>query len=297
MELTSVEVESVKSLWLPMQETLILPVGDIQLDPYVPGKPRWSDVKRLKDYIAWGVDHNAYYIGMGDYVDVMSPSNRDKYKSAGFYDSVQDALEAKAVEVQEELHDILSPTRGRWLGLLEGHHFFPHDDGSTTDTRLAAFLGTSFLGTSAMVEVKFEPLEKHAPPAFTIWAHHGRAGGKLLATPLNQLESIMKSFEADVYLVGHHHKKVAGKYPLVKAKFGAKGGKPTLVHRNRILASTGSYLKGYQEYSRRDGRAQGGYVEKGMMNPVALGGIVLIARPRYEDTKSWTASVDLDVLL
>ena len=296
MELQSVEVEAVRSLWLPMQETLILPIGDIQLDPVVKDKPRACDIKRLKKYVEWGVAHGGYFLGMGDYVDVMSPSNRERYKSAGFYDSVQDALESKAEEVEDELRDILAPTRGRWLGLLEGHHFFPHSDGSTTDTRLANYLGTSFLGTSAMVEVKFEAAGKHAAPSFVIWAHHGRAGGKLLATPLNQLEGVMKSFEADVYLVGHHHKKVAGKYPLVKTEFATRGNKHHLVHKNRILACTGSYLKGYQEYSQREGRAQGGYVEAGMMNPVALGGIVLVARPRYEDHHR-VATVDLDVVL
>lgn len=296
MELQSIEVEAVRSLWLPSKEALVLPIGDIQLDPEVRGKPRWSDVKRLKQHIQWGIDHDAYYVGMGDYVDVMSPSNRDKYQSAGFYDSVQDALESKAQEVEDELFDILAPTRGRWLGLLEGHHFFPHDDGSTTDTRLAGYLGCPFLGTSAMVEIKFEAKGRHAAPSFVIWAHHGRAGGRLLSTPINQLEGVMKSFDADVYLVGHHHKKVAGKYPLVKAQFANKGGSHHLVHKNRILACTGSFLKGYQEYSARGGRAQGGYVEKGMMNPVALGGVVISARPRYEDDNR-IATVDLDVTL
>lgn len=280
-----------------MEETFILPVGDVQLDPVVKDKPRNADVKRFKNYIQWGIDHNAYFIGMGDYVDVMSPSNREKYQSSGFYDTVQDALEAKAEETEEELLDILLPTKGRWLGLLEGHHFFPHADGTTTDTRLAAELDCAFLGTSAMVEVRFQPKGKHASPSFTIWAHHGRAGGRLLSTPINQLENVMKSFDADVYLVGHHHKKVAGKYPLVKAQFAEKGGKKHhLVHKNRILACTGSFLKGYQESSTRQGRAQGGYVEKGMMNPVALGGVVLAARPRYEDSAR-VATVDLDIIL
>lgn len=267
----------------------------MQLDPKVKGKERAADFDKFKRHIQWGLDHGAVFIGMGDYVDVMSPTNREKYKQAGFYDSVQDAMESKATEVEDELMEVLEPTKGRWLGLLEGHHYFPHDDGTTTDTRLAQFLGTSYLGTCAMVQVKFEPEGKHAAPSFTIWAHHGHSGGKLLSTPLNQLESVLKSFDADVYLVGHHHKKVAGKYPFLKAEFGNHGGKPKLVHRNRILACTGSFLKGYQEGSQREGRAQGSYVEKGMMNPVALGGIAIWARPRYD--REGYGSVDLDVSL
>lgn len=272
-----------------------MPVGDLQLDPKLKGKERSADVERFKRHIQWGVDHGAYYLGMGDYVDVMSPSNREAWKAARLYDSVQDAMEKAATEVEDELYDILAPTRGRWLGLLEGHHFFPHEDGTTTDTRLAQFLGTPFLGTCALVQVKFKPEGKHKPPSFTIWAHHGRAGGKLLATPINQLESVLKSFEADVYLVGHHHKKVAGKYPVLKAEFPERGGKARLVHKNRILACTGSFLRGYMEGSQREGRARGGYVEAGMLNPVALGGVVIYARPKYNH--DGYAEVDLDVSL
>lgn len=295
MELSSIEVEAVRSLWLPNQESLIMPIGDLQLDPNIPGRERAADVERFKRHIQWGVDHGAYYIGMGDYIDTISPTNRDKLKAAGFYDSFMDMAEKGANELEDELQEILAPTRGRWLGLLEGHHFYPHDDGTTTDTRLAAYLGCPFLGTSAMVQVKFKPENRHAAPNFTIWAHHGRAGGGLLGTPLNQLEKVLKSFDADVYLVGHHHKKVAGKYPIIKAEFGERGGKPKLVHKNRILACTGSFLKGYLQDSRREGRARGGYVEAGMMNPVALGGVVIWARPHYDH--DGYASVDLDVSL
>ncbi len=295
MEISSNEIEAVRSLWLPMEEALIMPIGDLQLDPKVKGRERAADFDRFKRHIQWGVDHGAYFLGMGDYIDTISPSNREKFASAGFYDSFVDMAEKGADDLFDELAEVLEPTKGRWLGLLEGHHFFPYQDGTTTDTRLAQFLGTQFLGTSAMVQVKFKPQGKHKPPSFTIWAHHGRAGGRLLATPLNQLENILKSFTADVFLVGHHHKKVAGKYPVLEAQFAERSGKHKLVHKNRILACTGSFLKGYLQDSVREGRAQGGYVEKGMMNPVALGGVVLYARPKYDN--DGYAEVDLDVSL
>jgi hypothetical protein len=37
-----------------------------------------------------------------------------------------DALDAKAEELEERLMELLKPTVGRWLGLLEGHHYHPH---------------------------------------------------------------------------------------------------------------------------------------------------------------------------
>lgn len=295
MELSSTEVEAVRSLTLPMQESLIIPLGDIQLDPKRNGQERTTDISRLKKMIEWGVEHNAYWLGMGDMADSMSPSNREKLKQAAFYDSVVDSLEAKADETEEELKEMLAPTRGRWLGMLEGHHYHPHEDGTTTDTRLAAYVGCPFLGTSAMVQVKFKAEGKHKPPSFVIWAHHGRGGGGALAAPISQLVKVTETFDADVYLIGHHHKKQAAKIPVIKAEFPERGGKPRLVHKNRIVACTGSYLKAYMEGSKRENRARGGYVEQAMMNPVALGSVVIWARPRYNH--DGYAEVDLDVSL
>lgn len=278
---------------LPLEEAIIMPIGDIQLDPVLRDRPRTCDIDRLQRHIAWGVDHGAYFIGMGDYVDVASPSNRDAIKRAAIYDNVRDALEEMAYKAQDEIQAILEPTRGRWLGLLEGHHYWEFESGQTTDTKLAEFLGCPHLGTTTLVEVKFEPNGHKRAPRFQIWAHHGRNGGKLLATPLNQLESVLKSFDADVYLVGHHHKQVAGKYQRLRAEFG-RDGRGRLESKNVILASTGSFLKGYMQGTRRGNIPRGGYVEQGMMNPVALGGVVIYARPKYKDGY---AEIDLDITL
>lgn len=292
MELNSVSVDTLKSRVLPeLDEIVLCPMGDIQLDPKLRGRERSCDIDRLKRHVDWAVENNAYYIGMGDYVDVASPSNRDAIKRANFYDNVQDAMEEMAEQTDEELREILKPTVGRWLGLLEGHHYFQYEDGTTTDTRLAQFLKCPHLGTTSMVEVKF-PVKGHkAQPSFVVWAHHGLGGGSTLGRPLNQLENVLKTFDADVYLVGHHHKKVIGKYARLHAEFG-RNGEHRLVHKNVVLAGTGSYLKGYMQGSRRGNVPRGSYVEQGMMNPVALGGIVVRARPRYEGGYS---SVDLEV--
>src|SRR3990167_1464911 len=123
MELSAVEYLTRRPL--PWEDTVLMPLGDIQLQ-----EDRGAvDVKRLKETVQWGVDHNAWWIGMGDYIDMESPSNRRALQNSGVYDAVLDALDAKAEELEDELKDILKPTVGRWVGLLEGHHFHPHQDG------------------------------------------------------------------------------------------------------------------------------------------------------------------------
>ena len=217
---------------------------------------------------------------MGDFIDMESPSNRKKLRESGFYDSVVDAIDAKAEELEEELQKILKPTVGRWLGLLEGHHYHIHQDGTTSDQRFASFLKAPFLGTCAYINLTFKPNNKsHGRPKVLIWAHHGRSGGKLISSPLNQLEHVVRGFDADIYLLGHHHKAVAGKLARMYAQFNTTVG--YLKNKEMIIACTGSFLKGFVEGVKRDGRPGGLYPEAAMMNPLALGVIKLWIRPTY----------------
>ena len=274
MELSS--VEHLTSKPLPWKEVLIIPIGDIQLQQ----QRDVVDLERLKEVIAYGVKNDAWYIGMGDFIDMESPSNRKKLRESGFYDSVVDAIDAKAEELEEELQKILKPTVGKWLGLLEGHHYHVHQDGTTTDQRMANFLKAPFLGTCAYINLTFKPNNKsHARPKCLIWAHHGRSGGKLLSSPLNQLEHVVRGFDGDIYLIGHHHKSVAGKLARMYAQFNTTVG--YLKNKEMIIACTGSFLKGFMEGAKRDGRPGGLYPEAAMMNPLALGVIKLGIRPTY----------------
>ena len=275
MELSSVEHLTNKPL--PWKETLIIPIGDIQLQQ----QRDVVDLDRLKEVVAYGVKNNAWYIGMGDFIDMESPSNRRKLRESGFYDSVVDALDAKAEELEEEIQKILKPTVGRWLGLLEGHHYHVHQDGTTTDQHMANFLKAPFLGTCAYINLTFKPNNASAAKSkVLIWAHHGRSGGKLLSSPLNQLEHVVKGFDADIYLLGHHHKAVAGKVARMYAQFNTKVG--YLKNKEMIIACTGSFLKGFMEGAKRDGRPGGLYPEAAMMNPLALGVIKLWIRQTYK---------------
>jgi len=275
MELSS--VEHLTSKPLPWKEVLVIPIGDIQLQQ----QRDVVDLERLKEVIAYGVKNDAWYIGMGDFIDMESPSNRKKLRESGFYDSVVDAIDAKAEELEEELQKILKPTVGRFLGLLEGHHFHIHQDGTTTDQRMASFLKAPFLGTCAYINLTFKPNNKsHARPKVLIWAHHGRSGGKLLSSPLNQLEHVVRGFDADIYLIGHHHKAVAGKLARMYAQFNTTVG--YLKNKEMIIACTGSFLKGFMDGVKRDGRPGGLYPEAAMMNPLALGVIKLWIRPTYK---------------
>ena len=295
MEAISVKLDTRPSLLLPgRQESIVIPLGDIQLDPPRKGQPRRAHLRRLTETIEWGVANGAYFIGMGDYVDVMSPSNRAVIRSARLYDTVRDTLDQQAEETQEELHELLAATRGRWLGLVEGHHFYPYDDGDTTDTRLAAYLGCPFLGTSATIVARQEVEGHRRQPVFKFDVWHGEGSGQTAAAPLNRLERRVGEREADVYLMGHYHRRAAVPKPRLDTIGGERGGTPEVVHRDRWLVSTGSFMRAYLQGSRGEGRAQGSYVEKAGLPPAGLGAMAVFIRPRIQG--EGYVMVDISVL-
>lgn len=300
MELVTAPVEVQRSLTLPLDETLIMPISDVQFGSAA------CDVDRFQRHVEWGVKNKVYFIGIGDYVDYASPSNRRRLRSLiaaeELYDITENTLDDAAQDHLERFQEILKPTRGRWLGLTRGHHYWEYADGTTSDMRLAGFLGCPFLGDCAIVNVKFidpDRLERghRKPPEMNIWAHHGRGNGTLQSAPLNKLERMANFWEdVDVFLLAHHHKKVTAKLQRIRPIF-LPSGKHKLVHRNIIIAGTGGFLKGYMAGSTDGkGRPSGTYVERGMMTPVALGGVVIWARPRYEGHAMWP-TVDIDVSL
>ena len=263
---------------MPNETVTLMPIGDAQVGVEA------ADLKRLKSHMEWGFHtKHALFLGMGDYVDMASPSNRRTLKAAGLYDTVTAALQVKA---QEDIKTFLQHTlysKGAWLGLLQGHHYMDMADGTTSDMKIAEALRAPFLGDAAIVRIIFD---KHKdvdglPLKADIWCHHGRGGGVGAAAPISLLEKTARGFDADIYLMGHQHKKVATP---IDEMFWSRDGR--MLHRTKLLACTGSFLKGYLANSMSEGRAGGTYVEKGMMTPVSLGGIVIelgVVKEEYGD--------------
>lgn len=295
MEAVSVALDTQPSIVYPgKQETILIPLGDIQLGPALRGQSRATHLKRLRAVVQWGVDHNAYWQGMGDFSDVASPSNREALRAARLYDTVRDTLEEGALDTLEELQDILKPTVGRWTGLVEGHHTWVFEDGTTTDTRMATFLDCRFLGSSALITGRLPAEGQHKQPIVKLSAWHGEGGGGTLGAPLNKLERMVGDREADIYMMGHYHKAMATKKPRLGTVGGERGGDPRIVHRDLLLVVTGSFMRSYQQGSKRDGRPGGGYAEKAGMSPAALGVVACFIRPRTD--RNGYVEVDLDYM-
>lgn len=266
MELVTLRTGKAKSI-------TVAPLGDIQWA----GAAGSTAQDHLRRHIDRCLEADAWFIGMGDYIDFASPSNRSRLRSAQLYDTAQGVIEDAARDLTQEVFDkFLAPTRGRWIGLLEGHHFFEFGD-VTTDMVLADLLKTRTLGTSAFVRIE--------PCGVTLWAHHGQGGGQLPGAPLNKLYHVAAGLEgADVYLMGHTTKIPAVR--LSRPRPDWTTNPPSLTHRDIFLVNTGGFSRSNIPFHRRGSIPRGDYAEAGMMTPSPLSAPLIVIDPnakRLED--------------
>ena len=248
-------------------ELLLCPISDIQ---YQGGD--FTDIKRLNKMVRWGAKQGAHFIGLGDYIDFASPSNREKLLAVTLYDSAVKTIDDAALSLTEDLFALLKTSRGMWDGLLEGHHFYETKNLGTTDQYLASLLQTEFLGTAASLIYEFPNGQE-----CKVFTHHGKGSSIMLAGVFNTIEKLVRDHDADVYLMAHQHKLafIRG----VKLCTRVIDGKDTLQERHIIMGATGSYLKGFLQGAEVGGRPGGTYAERKMLPPLALGSGSIRVKP------------------
>ena len=247
---------------MPWEELKLTALGDFHngAEGFKPELlEKWAKEKAAAGY---------WFFGMGDYGELMASGNRQRLASANLHDSSTTILDRAARAATGDLVDILKSTKGRWMGMLEGNHYYIFDDGTTTDQMLCSELRAPFLGTCGIVQVRFQKPDSRVSTTCDIWGHHGYGSAMTAGAVLNKLHRAVESFEADLYFIAHHHRLITEKPARL---YTTHSRHPKIVMRHKILAVTGSFMAGYQQGSRYKGRAHGSYVEQGMMPPTALG--------------------------
>lgn len=219
----------------------------------------------------------AYYLGTGDYSDFLSPSNRKALKVSGLYDTATDLIESWHDEWLGRLQEVLKPTAGRWLTMVEGHHYYAYSDGTTTDTRLANCLGAPFGGTSSVVRLTFQDSNRHSA-AYNIFVTHGEGRG------FGHLRRLAPGFPGvDMFVQGHNCE--LSDEVLSCIEFYGRPGQLKMRERDQRLVLAGGFMRGYAAGSRlgRSGRASGSYVEQRGLRPLAIGGRQYRLTPTFRD--------------
>jgi hypothetical protein len=246
----------------------VIPFGDVHRS-----SPNCHEEKWL-EFCQWArIKKNAYFIGMGDYDDLASGSERILLNNKALHDSTRYTLEDLYRKLTDKFAKELSFMDGRIIGLIEGNHYGEFENGTTTTQRLAEKLKCKYLGSSAFIRLSLSTANKHGGSnSIDIWAHHGLGGARLVGGSLNKVQQMAEIADASIYLMGHDHKKSIG----TVSQLGLSNtghGETSLHHKKKLFCRTGSFLRGYVPGGRS-------YVAKKMLNPTDLGVVKIEITPK-----------------
>ena len=254
------------------QRVTLVPLGDLQWS----GDDEAIAYDRLERHIARCLTYpTPLFIGMGDYIDFASPSNRRRIDEAGLYDTAKQVIaDATKALVDDLFARLLKGTRGKWLGMVQGHHHHPckvaelkdgtavHED---SDVYLAKKLNAPWLDEMGVIKLMFP-----GGGVVRVLALHGSGYSVYPWGPLNRLHRL-QGFRVDVMLMGHQTK-------MAKSTADALEFPPDRDDVEDVpvkMVGTGGWMKGYVNGRRT-------YVSQAGLSPVTLGQPVIHIRPeRY----------------
>lgn len=228
------------------QKMSLIPFGDVHRDSKNCHVEKWlEDIASWKARIKKG--ENLFFIGVGDYTDLYSAHERAELKRAetNMHDTHLYTMENHMQDSIERLYKEIDFMKGRCLGLIEGNHYFVFPSDSTSSTqRLCRMLECKYLGGCGLIRMIVRGGYKNRTGLQTdIFAHHGTGGGGTTASSVRNLEKAQEAFEADIYLMGHDHKKWGDKVD--QLAIGGGNFACTLKSVEKVFVRTGSYLRGY----------------------------------------------------
>jgi hypothetical protein len=198
-----------------------------------------------------------------------STSERRVLGSIDLHESTKTDLELLYRKNTQAFADEIKFMKGRLIGLVEGNHYAELPSGITTTQLLAEKMDCKYLGVSAFIRLVFKDPGNHSFKV-DIWAHHGLGGGRTQGASINKLEQMIKAAHADIYLMGHDHKKhiaMQSRLELTDSK------KHVRLHNKKILmARTGGFLRGYENNIKS-------YIAEGAFSPTDIGCITIKLTP------------------
>jgi predicted phosphodiesterase len=254
-----------------------------------------KEVLKTRDEIL--ADPFTFWIGGGDYGEFIGFGDAKRFDPDAVAESVtvKDLASLGKRTYERIYQDIFKPIKHKCLGLIIGNHekqYMRRLQQEDLHGWLCTEMGVANLGYSCFMDVVFQQvrgwdLEKddaralpqlmqhsiskknHAgSETFRIWCHHGAGAAQTKGGKINRLTSFMRSFEADIFFMGHVHDQMGARLtPLVADSDCLK-----IRHRTKLGVISGSYLKTY---------AQGvtSYGEQKGYEPTTLGAAFVQVRP------------------
>lgn len=248
--------------YVPLGTTLTLyPLGDIHL-----GSSNCDKDALTRTVNAIRTDPNARWIGMGDYVEWITPKDK-RWAAGGIDEQIVNMANLDRIgdAYVEAISTILRPIMDKCWSMGVGNHETRYE--SEHHTSLVQRIiqacdapGELYTGWAAITRICFEN-DSNMRASARVFHSHGWQAGRLSGAKVNQLDHLMGWIDdCRIYLQGHSHDCI------VKSKVKL-GTNPSFTKQRAYKvygAHCGSFLRTYQ-----DGTS--GYGERGGYPPVPIG--------------------------
>lgn len=278
-------VHSYKITAKPSKEFRLCIFGDVHRDSPNHADSAWqSFLAEAKGFR----DKETHFLGMGDYVDSASTSERHclAASASSLHESTMNDLQELAVDKVKLLAKELSFMKGRLIGLVNGNHYFSFQDGTNTDQKLCGLLDCKYLGVSSFVRLIIDCYGRQS--TLDMWLHHGTGAGRLLGGSLNRVDQMREHAEADIYVMGHDHKRAA--VPATPRLYLHSSNQSGLSVRQRQqwLVRSGSFLASYENGVRN-------YNVDAGRGPCSLGHVELLITPIEQNIRPRNAPTEFRI--
>ena len=187
------------------------------------------DVDTFLKYVNWGKENDAYFILMGDLLELCNPGHMPQTMWNQYLDPKSQ---------RNAMMTILEDIKDRIIGSISGNHELRifNQVGWDVAQEMAEKLETNYLRDGDYIIIKTRG------PTYTIAAFHG-SGGSL--TPYHQLKKALEVYEdMDLLAIGHMHQL----FHETKYKYKIENGKR--IKKEIHLIRTGGFLE-YPDYAMR----------------------------------------------
>jgi predicted phosphodiesterase len=216
--------------------------GDVHWDSPNHAKTKWKEALKYFKTLK-----NSWFLGMGDYLDSTSTSERECLGniSPRMHETFRKDIEALQLAKCEAFSKEIEFMKNRLVGLINGNHYFDFKTGINSDQKIAEMLDTTYLGACAFIRLTFKIGNQYVTR--DIFAHHGAGGSRLIGGSINRVAQMAEGAEADIYVMGHDHKRVAS--PAQVRLFLSHSSRKGLMleQREPVVIRSGSYLASYED--------------------------------------------------
>lgn len=223
-------------------------------------------------------EDNTYYFDLGDRCEfINSHDPRFDFANLPQWLTLSDLPDIPRAQINR-FTDFFLPIADKCLGTIEGNHeeaikhhserdvYSQINDNLKLDNKVR-------LGTSGIARLQFVMYGK-VEMSLDVFLHHGAGGGRKSGGTVNRLEELPSAIQADVFCIGHTHRKFGKLQERVSLN-----NKGKLVHKPIVLLNVGSFVRGFTESD------YGGYAERKLLYPQGLGALELWVYPEKKEVK------------